>query len=60
MQRLPFHPNTAMPSTLPADVRAAFTPTGALRASINLGNPILAGRNAAGEPVVVAGARIWL
>ncbi|HRM54970.1 MAG TPA: ABC transporter substrate-binding protein, partial [Ottowia sp.] len=34
-----------MPSTLPADVRAAFTPTGALRASINLGNPILAGRN---------------
>ena len=54
MQRLPFHPNTAMPSTLPADVRAAFTPTGALRASINLGNPILAGRNAAGEPAGVS------
>ena len=38
MQRLPFHPNTAMPSTLPADVRAAFTPTGALRASITHGS----------------------
>ena len=61
MQRLPFHPNTAMPSTLPADVRAAFTPTGALRASINLGNPILAGRNAAGEPagVSIDLARAW-
>ncbi|KGG83654.1 ABC transporter substrate-binding protein [Comamonas thiooxydans] len=30
-------------------VIAAFTPTGRLRASINLGNPILAGRDAAGE-----------
>ena len=61
MQRLSFHPNTAMPSTLPADVRAAFTPTGALRASINLGNPILAGRNAAGEPagVSIDLARAW-
>lgn len=29
--------------TVPADVVAAFTPTGTLRASINLGNPILAG-----------------
>ena len=28
----------------------AFAPTGRLRASINLGNPILAGRDAAGEP----------
>lgn len=61
MQRLSFHPNTAMPSTLPADVRAAFTPAGALRASINLGNPILAGRNAAGEPagVSIDLARAW-
>lgn len=34
-----------------AAVVQAFTPTGALRASINLGNPILAGRDAAtGEP----------
>lgn len=31
-----------------------FTPTGKLRASINLGNPILAGRNAAGEPAGVS------
>ena len=30
--------------TLPADIVHAFTPTGRLRASINLGNPILAGR----------------
>lgn len=33
---------------------AAFAPTGRLRASINLGNPILAGRNAAGEPAGVS------
>ncbi|QTD47230.1 ABC transporter substrate-binding protein [Ottowia testudinis] len=43
-----------MPHALSADVRAAFTPTGLLRASINLGNPILAGRNAAGEPAGVS------
>lgn len=37
--------------TVPASVLAAFTPTGRLRASINVGNPILAGRDAAsGEP----------
>ena len=36
-------------------MRAAFAPTGTLRASINLGNPILAGRDAAsGEPVGVS------
>lgn len=35
-------------------VIAAFTPTGRLRASINLGNPILAGRDAAGEPCGVS------
>jgi polar amino acid transport system substrate-binding protein len=35
--------------TLPAAVVEAFTPHGRLRASINLGNPILAGRNAEGE-----------
>jgi polar amino acid transport system substrate-binding protein len=33
--------------SVPADVVARFTPTGQLRASINLGNPILAGRDAA-------------
>ena len=37
-----------------ASVVSAFTPTGRLRASINLGNPILAGRNAAGEPAGVS------
>lgn len=37
-----------------ADLRATFTPKGRLRASINLGNPILAGRNAAGEPAGVS------
>jgi polar amino acid transport system substrate-binding protein len=36
------------------DVVARFTPTGMLRASINLGNPILAGRDAAGEPCGVS------
>jgi len=36
------------------ELRATFTPTGRLRASINLGNPILAGRNPAGEPVGVS------
>lgn len=33
---------------VPADLIAAFAPTGALRASINLGNPILAHADAAG------------
>ena len=32
-----------------ADLVLAFAPTGRLRASINLGNPILAGRDAAGQ-----------
>jgi polar amino acid transport system substrate-binding protein len=36
-------------------LRAAFAPTGVLRASINLGNPILANRDpASGEPVGVS------
>ena len=33
--------------SLPSELIAAFAPTGRLRASINLGNPILAGRDAA-------------
>ncbi|MBB1602571.1 transporter substrate-binding domain-containing protein [Variovorax sp. UMC13] len=38
-----------------AAMRAAFAPTGTLRASINLGNPILAARDAAsGEPTGVS------
>lgn len=32
----------------------SFTPTGTLRASINLGNPILAGRDAQGQPCGVS------
>ena len=39
---------------LSASIVQSFTPTGRLRASINLGNPILAGRDAAGEPVGVS------
>lgn len=39
---------------VPTAIASAFTPTGRLRASINLGNPILAGRNAAGEPAGVS------
>ena len=37
-----------------ADIRNAFAPTGTLRASINLGNPILAGRDAAGTPAGIS------
>ncbi|HEY4299189.1 MAG TPA: ABC transporter substrate-binding protein [Paraburkholderia sp.] len=41
--------------TIDQAVVAAFTPTGKLRASINLGNPILANRNAeSGEPFGVS------
>ena len=35
-------------------LRAAFTPNGRLRAAINLGNPILAGTDAAGQPAGVS------
>jgi len=37
-------------NTIDRDLVAAFTPTGKLRASINLGNPILANRGADGQP----------
>ena len=40
--------------SIPADLVARFTPAGTLRASINLGNPILASRDAAGEPCGVS------
>lgn len=43
-----------MNTVLPAEVVAAFTPTGRLRAAINLGNPILAGRDAQGRPCGVS------
>ena len=41
--------------TLPATIARAFIPTGKLRAAINLGNPILAGKDpATGAPVGVS------
>lgn len=40
--------------SLHPDIVSAFTPTGRLRAAINLGNPILAGRDAAGAPAGVS------
>ena len=44
-----------MKTPLPPALIAAFAPTGVLRASINLGNPILAGRDAStGEPAGVS------
>ena len=44
-----------MKTPLPPALVAAFAPTGVLRASINLGNPILAGRDAnTGEPAGVS------
>ena len=50
--------NTMQPSSSPTPVPpstvAAFAPTGALRASINLGNPILANKGADGQPVGVS------
>lgn len=38
----------------PPSIRSAFTPTGTLRAAINLGNPILACRDAAGNAAGVS------
>ncbi len=40
--------------TISADLVKTFAPTGTLRASINLGNPILANRGADGQPVGVS------
>lgn len=37
-----------------ASILSAFTPAGHLRASINLGNPILAGRDGDGNPAGVS------
>ncbi|MFA1687724.1 transporter substrate-binding domain-containing protein [Achromobacter dolens] len=41
-------------SNIPADIVQAFTPTGVLRATINLGNPILATRDASGAAAGVS------
>lgn len=43
-----------MTHTISPAVVAAFAPTGTLRASINLGNPILANKDASGAPVGVS------
>ncbi|RZL42044.1 MAG: transporter substrate-binding domain-containing protein, partial [Variovorax sp.] len=43
-----------MTTTIDPSVVQAFTPTGVLRASINLGNPILANRGPDGQPVGVS------
>ncbi|MEB0113666.1 ABC transporter substrate-binding protein [Variovorax sp. RTB1] len=43
-----------MTDTISPAVVAAFAPTGTLRASINLGNPILANKDATGAPVGVS------
>lgn len=40
--------------SVPADITRAFAPQGRLRASINLGNPILANKDAAGGPTGVS------
>jgi polar amino acid transport system substrate-binding protein len=45
---------TAMTSAIAPAIVSAFTPTGRLRASINLGNPILANKDASGQPVGVS------
>src|SRR5690606_24630435 len=53
--RCPYSPDLDPTMTLDPTIIQAFTPTGKLRASINLGNPILAGRDpASGEPAGVS------
>lgn len=50
-------PSATAPTSAPVitpGIRAAFAPTGALRASINLGNPILARAGADGRPYGVS------
>lgn len=47
-----------MPS-IASDIVTAFAPTGQLRACINLGNPILAGRDGAGAPCGVSVDLAW-
>ncbi|MEO8081775.1 MAG: ABC transporter substrate-binding protein [Caldimonas sp.] len=45
---------TTAPGSVPAAVVSVFAPTGRLRASINLGNPLLAGKDSTGQPVGVS------
>ena len=52
---LPLFLGLIMTATTPhAQMQQAFAPTGSLRASINLGNPILANKDAAGKPIGVS------
>jgi polar amino acid transport system substrate-binding protein len=44
------HPNSKDISAMHADLIKAFAPTGVLRASLNMGNPVLANRDAQGKP----------
>jgi polar amino acid transport system substrate-binding protein len=50
----PTHLRKDLQMSIDPGLRAAFTPTGTLRASINLGNPILAGTDPAGNPCGVS------
>jgi len=45
---------TTMSHSFAPSIVSAFTPTGRLRASINLGNPILANKDASGQPAGVS------
>ena len=36
--------------SIPSDIIQAFAPTGVLRASLNIGNPVLANLDASGKP----------
>ena len=45
---------TTMSPSISPPIVSAFVPTGRLRASVNLGNPILANKDATGQPVGVS------
>jgi len=47
-------PMSSSNAQTPSSLAQAFAPTGTLRASINLGNPILANKDANGQPVGVS------
>ena len=47
-------PMSSSNAQTPSPLAQAFAPTGTLRASINLGNPILANKDASGQPVGVS------
>ena len=47
-------PMSSSNAQTPSSLAQAFAPTGTLRASINVGNPILANKDASGQPVGVS------